>query len=581
MARRQQRRRAAAAHKPQPARPVRRRAPPPGAHLRRTLHRITRTRPLLVVSLLIVTHVLLAFLTFEPRPHTGGDNAAYITLARSLIEHGSYTELWDPAEPPHTKYPPVFPALLAIALLVGLEPWVQLKLVVLACSAAAVALSFLWIRARRRPLLALGVATILALAPGVLREGRWVLSDVPFWAFTMLALCAFERLRPDDWRRFAVAALATLLAYFTRSAGLPLVLAAFAWLAWRRHWKQLAALFLIIAIPALAWWLRARAFGPSGYVSEFWLIDPYTPAAGRIGFGDLLLRIIANDQKYMSIHLPILLTGAQGAALSALSGITFLLALYGWLCRLRRARVADLFLPLYLGLLFIWPAVWSGERFLLPALPMLLFLAGEALVRLVRRFAARQAFPVAAAAAATVVLLALPGLVQAARLGRECTRRYFAGERYPCLGDVWTDYFALAELTGAMLPDGSAVMTRKPRLFYVLSGVQSKVFPLTGDAAALFASADSAGARYLIFDRVDALSEYYVRPVLMRRPAAFCVMRAQPGGTVLFGIRPDAAAAPDVSEAGARAEDNLSFTFCSDEYWRSPQARQLYSGAAH
>jgi hypothetical protein len=49
----------------------------------------------------------------------------------------------------------------------------------------------------------------------------------------------------------------------------------------------------------------------------------------------------------------------------------------------RRARVADVFLPLYLGLIFIWPAVWSGERLLLPALPLLLFYAAEALVRAV------------------------------------------------------------------------------------------------------------------------------------------------------------------------------------------------------
>src|SRR5688500_8462447 len=239
MAGRQQRRRAAAAQKTPPPRAAPRRAPAPGARLRRTLHRIARTRPLLVVGVLVAVHVLLAFLTLEPRPHTGGDNAAYITLARSLIERGTYTELWDPAEPPHTKYPPVFPGMLALALLVGLKPWVQLKFVVIACSAAAVAFTFLWIRARRRPLLALGVATIIALAPGVLREGRWVLSDVPFWAFTMLALWAFERLQPDDWRRFAIAALATLLAFFTRSAGLPLALAAFTWLAWRHHWRQL------------------------------------------------------------------------------------------------------------------------------------------------------------------------------------------------------------------------------------------------------------------------------------------------------------------------------------------------------
>jgi hypothetical protein len=103
---------------------------------------------------------------------------------------------------------------------------------------------------------------------------------------------------------------------------------------------------------------------------------------------------------------------------------------------------------------------------------------------------------------------------------------------------------------------------------------------LTDKPGALFASADSAQARYLIFDRVDGLSEVYVRPVLLRRPAAFCVMRAEPGGTVMFAIHPDHAAAPDLGDAGMRGEGNLSFAFCGDEYWKSPQARQTYSGMA-
>jgi hypothetical protein len=133
---RQRRRRAAAARK-QPAaarRPFRRARA--GRRMQRIVHRVVRRHPVVVVAALVLLHVALALLTFEPRPHTGGDNAAYITLARSLLERGAYLELWDPAEPPHTKYPPAFAGILAVAMAVGLQPWVQLKLVVLGFSAA-------------------------------------------------------------------------------------------------------------------------------------------------------------------------------------------------------------------------------------------------------------------------------------------------------------------------------------------------------------------------------------------------------------------------------------------------------------
>lgn len=545
--------------------------------LERRIRRLVRRRPLLIALGLVALHGAFALLTFAPQPHTGGDNAAYITLARSLLDHGTYTELWDPLLPPHTKYPPAFPAILAVALAIGLKPWVQLKLVVLALSAAAVAFSFLWVRARRRAVLALGIAIALAIAPGVLREGRWILSDVPFWAFTMMALWAFERLRPDEWKRFALGVAALVLAYFTRSAGLPLVLAALAWLGWRRHWKQVAALAVIAGVPALLWWLRARSLGPGSYASEFWLINPYVPAQGRIGVGDLFQRIVQNDWKYMSVHLPILLTGGTGAAVVLLSVLTFLLAVGGWVRRVRAPRVADLFLPLYIGLIFIWPDVWSGERFLLPALPLLLYYAADMLLLILRRVAPAYAFTGGAAVLGLLLALALPGIADAARTGRTCTALYRAGDRYPCVGAVWDDFFELAELTPHMLPDEAVVLSRKPRLFHAVAGHRSSIYPFSQDRTAFFAAVDSVGARYVIFDQLGGTADAYVRPALLGRPQAFCIMRVSALGTVLFGIRPDHATAPAVAAGPGAARP--PFAFCDESYWRSPTAMQSFGGS--
>ena len=63
--------------------------------------------------LLAALHLLLAWLFFEPQMHNGGDNSAYLALARSLVDGTGYREIYDPAMPLHTQYPPVFPLLLA------------------------------------------------------------------------------------------------------------------------------------------------------------------------------------------------------------------------------------------------------------------------------------------------------------------------------------------------------------------------------------------------------------------------------------------------------------------------------------
>jgi hypothetical protein len=581
MTRRQRERRAAASRRTHATA-----AAPPrasiGADAQRRIHSVVLRYPYAIAAGLALLHVALALLTFEPQPHTGGDNAAYITLGRSLLEHATYTELWDPAEPPHTKYPPAFAVILAAAMAVGLQPWVQLKFVVLGFSAAATALSFLWIRARRRPGLALGIATLIAIAPGVLREGRWILSDVPFWAFTMLALLGFERLRRRQRGHLATAALATLAAYMTRSAGLPLLVAAIAWLVWRRRWHQLAGLAAIVGGPAILWWLRTRAFTAGGYVSEFWLVNPYQPALGTIGPLDMAARVLANTTQYITIHIPTLLAGAPGPFTITTAAAIAVLALAGWALRLRpgrlrRVRVADLFLPLYMGLILIWPEVWSGERFVLPVLPLLLYYAGDALVRLVRWATPRADFAAAATAAVLVGLMAVPGLVAGVAVGRECTARYLAGERYPCLGgSVWTDFFELAETTAGMVPDGAVVLNRKPRQYYVLSGLKGRNYPLSDDPAAFFAAADSAGARYVVFDRLDAVSEIYLRPVLVLRSGAFCLMTVRPAsGTALFAIVPPGSPAR-TAELPAGETGRVSFALCGPEHWRDEEARSRF-----
>ncbi len=538
--------------------------------LQRSLLTAIRQRPWLFALGLAAVHLVLAGLSFMPTPHTGGDNASYIALARSLLERNAYLEIYDPAAPPHTQYPPVFPGLLAIALLIGLEPWVQLKAIIALCAAAGVALTFLWIRRRRRPLLALGVGVLLAIGPGLLELGHWILSDVPFWMFTMLALFAFERLKPDDRVGLALAVLATTLAYFTRSAGLPLAIAAFSWLALRHRWSQLIVLAAVLLPLAFLWWLRARGQGGVDYVGQFWMVDPYDPARGRVDVAGLFARAGDNAVKYLRIHMPVLLTGSASGFSIGL-GIGVLSAgVYGWLARIRRPGVAELFLPLYLGLLIAWPAVWSGERFLLPAFPLILYHAGDGIARIARRVTPRAAFAVGAVALAGIVAAQAPGVREQVRTGTFCTAQYRAGDPFPCLAPQWRDYFEMATWAGGALPANAAVVTRKPRLWYGLSGRPAIIYPFTERTDSLFAVAQAAGTRYLVIDYVDGLTQAYVVPAVLRRAGAFCLMHVMSTGTALLGIDANAASMSETEPPTG----GTTFPICAEPYWANPADRE-------
>ena len=122
---------------------------------------------LLALAISLFVSAVLVVAAFNPAPHNGGDNAAYVTLAYSLAQHGTYTDLYDPAGLPHTKYPPVFPGLLAVLLLLGARTWTALKAVTALSTVAAVGFTFLWAERRLGPWPAFGVSLLLAISSAV------------------------------------------------------------------------------------------------------------------------------------------------------------------------------------------------------------------------------------------------------------------------------------------------------------------------------------------------------------------------------------------------------------------------------
>ena len=56
---------------------------------------------------LVVLHVALAVLVFDPKPFVGGDNAGYIILAESIETGQGYRDIHIPGAPRHGQYPPV------------------------------------------------------------------------------------------------------------------------------------------------------------------------------------------------------------------------------------------------------------------------------------------------------------------------------------------------------------------------------------------------------------------------------------------------------------------------------------------
>ena len=504
--------------------------------------------PAMILAVVALVHLAIALPALNPAPHNGGDNAGYLSLAHSVASGSGYVEAWDPALAQHTKYPPLYPALLAGAMGLGAESWITFKLLSLLLVTLSVMVCFAWVRDRRGVALATGVALVLAFSPAFIWSTNWILSDPLFLALTLACLWSFHRSEhvavPSRW--IAAGCAFAILSTFTRTAGLPLVLAVGAALGLARCWRALAGFAGVFVVPNVLWWLRSRADGGAQYVSEFWMIDPYQPDLGQAGIGDLTARVLENLQGYVLVHIPAGLSPWSGGALTAL-------ALAGWVARIRiRWTVVELFTPLYFGLILLWPAVWSGDRFALPLYPLMLFYAGEALVLGVRRIDPRLSLAVGVTAVAALLMPSMQGWGQSVSRATACREGVRVAGPFACYGEGFQQFVSAARWIGENVPDGSAVFSRKPRIFYTLSGVRSRTYPLSPDPERFFREARELGISYVVLDRVDRLGGTYVGAVVRDRPWAFCGLAGVGEGeirTQILGIVEDAVDTGAVDDA--------------------------------
>lgn len=549
-------------------------------------------RPAVLFLAVAALYLGVALPLFIPAPHTGGDNAGYLSLAVSLLERGDYVELWDPAEPPHTKYPPVFPLLLAGAMLLGARSWVAFKALSVVAVGGAVLLSLALARRRLGTVGGLAVALLLVLSDAFLWASAWILSEPLFLVLSLGAVVALEagvrgrsgegeseggeedgtprdrRPLPPAAALFAGCTLA-ILAYFTRSAGLPLVAAVGAWLLLRKAWRPALAFAVAFGVPAFLWMLRGRSSRAEGYLSEFWMVDPYQPELGRVGLGGLAARAVDNLVLYGTEYIPRGLTPVGGGWIPILGVGLLLLAAAGWARAVRRGLgPAELFVPLYAVLILLWPAVWSGDRFALPLYPFLLIYAADVVRAAALRVGGRGGMAVGAAAVLSVALPAVSGWWQGVPSSTGCRAVVKHEGPFGCYQQPVREWAESARWSASALPQEAVVFSRKPRLFYVVSGgIRSLTFPFSDDPDLFFREAERSGVEYLLVDRLDSLAPLYLVPVISARPERFCALAGwgNPEGvrTELLGILPDGEGveAPEGAEEGT-----VTIRRCPPEY---------------
>jgi len=487
---------------------------------------------------------------FDARLNTNGDNAQYLVLGESILAGKGLAHINSPKAEPHTKYPFLYPLILAGVLAIFPGGLIAAKIVSVAAGVGSVLLVFLLLRARGWPLIAFGAALATAVSPHVLEFSRITLAEIVYLCISLATLLVLERAlasREERWPRLALVLAGIAACYFTKSVGLALALAAPAAFAFRRRFR--AAIFLLVGFGALSfpWYLRNKAVGQENlYLDYFLMKDPYREGSGTITGEEFAERVAANVVKYERFFIPNgfvpqAFTGARGAP--AFEGLLFavplLLTLAGIVFAMRGGAIAtELYVLTFLAMIHMWPDVWSGTRFFLPLVPLFfayaLFGAERAAAALLPAAAKRRsARTIVLAAASLLVLVNLAATVEA----RGARRGYTPD---------WTNFFAAAEWIRANTPADAIVASRSSYILYWKTHRKTVGYRFTENAEEVFKDLMDSGARYVLIDNFfwTGTTGRYLLPALQAHPDRFRIVwdAENPPTYVIELLRPGEAA---------------------------------------
>ena len=478
-----------------------------------------------ILLAILALHLVLSLVLFDPKLSTGGDNAQYLILAKSIL-HGSYSNMQEPGSPPNSQYPPFFPMLLAPVVAVSGGSLMPVKLLIVACGIVGLLMFYLVLRRLGSGRDWVPPLLLLTVSPLFLSYAHDTYTEVPFVMVSLPALYFLLRAAKErrSWLFAGLAGLFAALAFLTRTQGLALPLGLGTFLALKRRWRELGVFALVFFATWLPWLIRdLQVPHDAGYLAQLLRRNWYDAASGNAGAGEFLRRILDNMGIYLFRVLPAVVLPLVSSAKAilplfgvAVSGVT----LWGFIteAKKRGMGMVEWCVLFAAGVLSVWPTVWSGDRFLLPILPLLLWYLMAGLRDLARRL---KLLKLPAYAAALLAVICLAANIGQAGTNLKNLSDYAKGDRFAGYDDAWRTYFQASEWLRDHTDPNAVVVSRKPVFTYLVSGRQSFVYPYVADEKQVLDDIDRRGATHVFLETFFGSSTQYLYPVIRDHPERF------------------------------------------------------------
>lgn len=427
------------------------------------------------------------------------DDGIYVATAQSLAQGKGYRHIELPGEPLQTKYPILYPAILAVPFLCGSaypeNTWMLLIPSALG-AALLVSLSIYYWRQRgdahRWLLIPAGVLS--ALSPVIWSHVRFCMTDLIYGAIAIAAMMVLER---SDTPRFAdrpmrrrwivgIGAGLMALAVLTRGIGIALLGAALVISVYRKRFGELRTVLIVAALMLAPWYVRqVYASGVNGELQNAFLYrcelaySQVLPEHISQSFSTIWQNVgrVLFGIGYFQLAIP------EGFSLSALMSFGWRTVLFHLVCYLtgtmiligfvqslrRQLRLIHAYAISYAVLILAWP--FEPYRFLIPWTPFLIYWGLGGVATMCDLFAKRfvpanpKRWTLAGVVGVSALVMAL-FVMEDARIAGSSTADFHLRE-----GPVdWTQYDELVQWIRTNTPPDAIIASAQPAGIFLATG---------------------------------------------------------------------------------------------------------------
>jgi hypothetical protein len=499
-----------------------------------------------IFLILLIVFFIGIVLLYNPNLFTeggGGDDASYIILAKSLLQGSGYRDILDPNSPPHVQYPPGFPLILIPGIILFDDNFAILKFIIIALSLGAFVIFYQLLKKKGEQSSWIFPLTIFAVSPIILEYSHWLLSEIPYLFFSLLAVYLFEKfsnLKKKNIIFFILMAVSVAFVYFVRTIGMSLVLACLIYLLYKKRWKELIVLAVIVGIFIIPWQIRNSIVGghAGGYFQQFLAKSPYESAKGNINFFEYLNRIFTNFELYSfsvvpQILFPLVTTSGLLTILGLVS-LFFLILGFVKVIKKKSLGLWEIYTIFFIAVTLSWPKVWSGDRFFIPIIPFIFYYIFIGLNNF-NRWIKLKSFSFIILG--LMVILAIADSVKKIPTSLNNLSTYLKGEKYASYEIIWQRYFETLDWIKNNTEKDAIIVSRKPPFTYLLGQRKSILHLRSTNIDSVYMNMSVKKANYILYDAFSDIRQY-VGPLINAYPDKFeLVYKSTPPEMYVFKIK--------------------------------------------